>query len=402
MSRYGLSESVVAGASGHPNLHNAVNGAVNDLDAITAAGAVYLDEKQFTGANDDARLTNAMSYAAAQTYPPFIVLGNRSHTFSTARTLYNGFRLRGPGGPANPEIGSADGAHNPCKVQINTSGTWLTSNASQLWNMAVMGGIGFRGTSSAQFLGGSAVFWSGLIRDVSFSDFKGVLGSYATAVKLNLFHVDGFVEFQNGYDTPIHIAGSDNHLFLGTTNIDSDPAYATAGGVTGHPHVWFDYLEKSFIGPIYVTCESQWQGLRVTGPGYNSGSDNQGGPNWIHGAIIEGRNKSQPCYGSVVRVEGGITSFTDCWFGFGMSSPASMSHSPTDAGMIHQTSGALSVQGCLYDRASGVAESVPFIYSAGGIARAYNTWHGSNGGTWSGLPRVTGAGVTADSSVTVV
>ena len=85
-----------------------------------------------------------------------------------------------------------------------------------------------------------------------------------------------------------------------------------------------------------------------------------------------------------------------------MVSPATPGHSPQDAGMIHQTAGQLLVDGCTYDRATGVAETVPFVYSAGGKARVSNTFIGSKGGTWSGLPRVTGSGVTADNSVTVI
>ncbi|MFC7732974.1 hypothetical protein [Actinomadura keratinilytica] len=35
----------------------------------------------FSGADDDAKLKAAMSYAAAQTRPPAIVLANRAHKF---------------------------------------------------------------------------------------------------------------------------------------------------------------------------------------------------------------------------------------------------------------------------------------------------------------------------------
>ena len=70
--------------------------------------------------------------------------------------------------------------------------------------------------------------------------------------------------------------------------------------------------------------------------------------------------------------------------------------------MIHQSGGQLLVSGCTYGRATATAETVPFVYSAGGKARVSDIFTGSQAGAWVGLPRVTGSGITADNSVTVI
>ena len=77
------------------------------------AGIVDLDS--FTGANDDAKLTAALIYAAAQTYKPAVRLPARSITFNIAgRTPYNGMRIIGPpgaSGPKNIEVSPSNQNH---------------------------------------------------------------------------------------------------------------------------------------------------------------------------------------------------------------------------------------------------------------------------------------------------
>jgi hypothetical protein len=98
--------------------------------------------------------------------------------------------------------------------------------------------------------------------------------------------------------------------------------------------------------------------------------------------------------------------FRDCWIAYAMASPSTPGHSPTDAGVIHHSGGGLLVTGCTYDRATGVAETVPFVYAnSSGPTRVNNIFIAGRGGAWTGLPRVLDVGsgtVTADASVTVV
>lgn len=364
----------------------------------------YVELDSFTGANDDAKLTAAMSYAAAQSNPPTIRLANRSHSFSTARTLYDGFRLEGPPGYSNAEKSAAN---MTCTVNVSVSnGVWLTSSSGSFTWDVYIGQIAFKGTSTTQFMACTNTgLYCALLRDLSFSGFKSILGSQSSKLLLSACTFDGYWETNNSYNGAFHIGGSDNTLWSNGMLLDSGTAFNSAGNAAGQFHLWCDYLEKTSIGPLYITCEGNWGGVRVTGPGYNSGGSNLGGPVWFtSGLRCEGRNAGAPCNGAAIRVEGGMAVFRDSWIAYGMDAPSSMGHSPVDAGVVHVTGGMVLLDGCTYDRTSGMAETVPFVYVGGGTARVSNQMVGSKGGTWSGLPRVKdgGGALSNDTTVTAI
>ena len=84
-----------------------------------------------------------------------------------------------------------------------------------------------------------------------------------------------------------------------------------------------------------------------------------------------------------------------------MVSPSSTTRSPVDAGVIMVNSGMLHMDSCTYDRATGVAESVPYVYNNGGSVRIFNQMVASKGGVWSGLPGIhTASGTTVNDSTT--
>lgn len=377
--------------------YSQMDAGLRDLDGR----GVYLDS--FSGSTDDAKLTAAMSYCSAQTYRPPILLKAKQYTFSTPRTLYHGFALLGVPGMSNAEVGSATGTK---KTHVQTSvsnGVWLSSGGStyndRMWDVTIRN-IAFNGTSTTQWMGGPAALWCMNLRDLSFNGYKTILGSQSATLPIDMCLMDGWLSFNNSYNGAIHIAGSDNTLFVGTTNLDSTPAHATAGNANGQYHLWLDYLDKSTIGPIYITAETNWGAVRVTGAGYNTSGQGSVG---ITGAKIEGRNKNAPCNGNLIRVDGAHLYLRDTWLGFAMASPTSPGHSITDAGICHQTDGKLLLSGCTYGRATGVSESVPLVYSTGGEAQATNIFTSANGGTWTGRPRVTGPKIQVyDASVSKV
>jgi len=379
----------------------AIDDGVANAHAWMDSQGVYLDS--FSGSSDDAKLSAAMSQESARDYPRPILLGPRQHTFTQSRPMYDGFALIGVQGMSNAEIGSR--GTTKTRVTVNTNGVWLQANGSvrsgsQNWDVTIRN-IAFTGTSSTQWMGGSAVIWCMNLRDLSFSGFKSILGSQSSKLLINLCLLDGWLSFNNSYNGTIHVGGSDNNLFMGMTNIDSATAYLSPGGSTGQYHVWLDGLEKTQIGPIYLTAEGGWGGIRVSGTAYNTTSSNLGGPNWIYGAKIEGRNAGASSNGNLIRVDGGSLIVRDSWLGYAMSSPSSQGHSPQDAGVVHQTGGQVSLLGCTYDRASGVAETVPLLYQTGSSSRAalQDITIGAKGGTWSAKPRYNGSNVRADDSV---
>jgi hypothetical protein len=351
-------------------------------------GAVLLDS--FTGADDDAKLDSALSTLAAETYPRTLLLTNRQYTFATVnRVPFEGMRIRGPHGYSNPERSSA--SKSPNRVRLTGTGAWFTAT-SQVFQVS-FSNLSFTGGTNAWVLGStsdSVGNWYCLqMRDIFTSGLKSVIGSQAQKVLITAAQFDGAWEINNCYNGAFHLGGSDNTLWPAGMLLDSGTAFNTAGSANGQYHIWCDFLEKSYIGPIYVTCEGAWNGVRVSGPAFNTTASNQGGPLVFHGSRIEGRNENAPCNGSVVRQEGGMVILRDCWIGYGMASPTTPGHTPADAGMVHHSGGTLIVDGCTYDRATGVAETVPFVYtSSTGDCMVSKTMHGATTGAWTGRPRV--------------
>lgn len=399
------------GATGWQDILNAAIDDVSDrADSALAQvgsgipGTAALDS--FTGSSDDAKLTAAMSYAASQTYPPAIRLANRLHQFSTARTLYSGFRLAGPGqGASNAEKSAA---MMPCQVQITSGGQWLNLTGGDVWDAFIGGGIAFIGTSSTTFMGSTdgSCWHCSQIRDVSWNNFLSVMGTQATKLSLIASIIDGWIAVNGMYSGAFHLAGTDSRLFTNGGLFDSPAGYAPSGA--SQYHLWFDWLDYSTIGPIYITAEAKWGGIRVTGPGYNASnqaSSSNTGALSMQGAVVMGRNNNAPCYGSLIRVEGGSFKVRDSLITFGMSNPTSAAHSPVDGGSVMVTGGAALLDGCTYDRYTGQAESVPYVYtSSNGPVRVSNTFLNSRGGVWTGLPQVHNAGTgtfKTDDTVTV-
>jgi hypothetical protein len=366
----------------------------------SVGGVVALDDPAFGRGSDDERLTAAMRHASAQTFAPSIGLGNRRHTFTTRRVLYDGFRLIGPPGISNAE---RNDAANTCRVDLQVDGPWLDTGLTQgdRWGVSIsqLSFLGHRGT---QFLGGGGALYCALLRDLSFTAFSSVLGSQASRLVLTGSTFDGWWETNNSYTGAFHLAGSDNTLWPGGGLLDSNTKYCAEGRATGQFHLWCDSLEKTVIGPLYITAEGGWGGVRVTGAPANTPAGNLGGPLvFPPGLRVEGRSARAPCNGSLVRVEGGIVLLYAPWLSYAMADPAAQGHSPQDAGVVHVTGGQVTLHDPTYDRAEGVEESVPLVHASGGDVRVDGVRRGAKGGTWKVRPALSKAGgvVTTDKSI---
>jgi hypothetical protein len=383
------------------------------IDALAPAAAVDWENigfvllDNFSGATDDDKLTNALTYMAAQTYPPVLRLRNRLYSFTQgARQPFANMRIWGPPGYSNPERSTQTGM--TCNVHLSgfTGGWFHNTQVADLFGIS-FGQLSFTGGSNSSILtqsSGAGTLYCLQMRDISANGLRSILGTQTQKLTITAATFDGGGwEINNCYNGAFHLGGSDNTLWPDGCLLDSGTAFNTAGSAAGQYHLWCDFLEKTYIGPVYITCEGNWGGLKVSGPAYNAGGSNSG-LIMVNGAKIEGRNPSAPCNGANVLVTGGMALFQHCWFAYGMSSPSSMGHTPTDAGVIHQTAGIVDLSRCIYDRTSSQAETVPLGYSAGGLMDVEKIRFGSRGGTWTGLPRVDGAGgtVTADTTVTVI
>lgn len=405
---------VSAGESGHVSDHNAIT-----TDLLTAksraGGVVSVDEPQFTG-TDDQRVAAAMSYAAAQTVPPQIQFSAKSYTLNNAYPLFDGCAWIGTTARGNAELSGNKGCVKTT-IHANYSGVFLDGSAGGAYNSGYVMDLSIRNimfvgsNSGTQWLGcgSSGALHGSEIREVGCTGFHSVLGSQSQKLGFTTSIITDF-DVNNSSTGGIHIGGSDNVFFFGHCNIDSPTSMLSTYSSTGQYHVWFDFCEKTAVGPFYITCEGGWQGIKVSGPtnpATDGGNGNNGGPIWIRGAKVEGRNAGAPCSGANVRVEGGILVLSDSWVSYGMNSPSGLGHPTQDAGMIHHSGGTLNVSGVTYDRATGIAESVPFVYRETNAEDTMVTRisRGSKGGSWTGRPQIhaaSGSFLISDATVSVV
>jgi hypothetical protein len=200
------------------------------------------------------------------------------------------------------------------------------------------------------------------------------------------------------YDTPVALKGADNRaIFRDGLNIGSGTT--PAAGANGKYLLWFTSLSKSNIGPMYITADNGWRGIKY------QGSSSSGYGTTITGAVIEGRNPGDPCVGILVNVIGGAVTLRDCNVNCGMTAP-----SAGENGLI-QISGTdtqVVIDGCSFGHATGVAVTTPCVYVTGTAAqvRVRNVTHSvrSGGPTWgTQLPVVqqTTAGLVKDSDTSI-
>ncbi len=359
--------------------------------AATAAefnGKVLLDS--FSGTTDDEKLTNALSALAAETYPRAIGLDNREYNFGVmGRIAYDGLRIHGPEGYANPERRGQ--TKMPSFINFSGAGSWFLNPldtsvySCSFWNLS----FGLDADVNVLGQNGGGTWYCLSMQNIFSSGIKSICGTVATSLKITAASWTGDWQINNCYNSAFHLGGSDNVLWSDGILIDSGSAFAPAG--TNQYHIWLDSMEKTPVGALYMTCQPGWSGVKIDGPGFNSTSSNQGGPIWFNNGRIEGRNTNDPADGSLVRMNGGIAEFNNTWFGYAMEVPADAGDSPR--GVIHHTQGQLDVIGCTYDTAAVVSEDVPFVFTDIGTQNAGNevvverVKRAAKGGAWTGRPR---------------
>lgn len=367
----------------------------NDMDArITVAqstasnaasgfqAGLWLDS--FPQSTADARLTAAMAQVASETVkrPIWLNPGRRYDFATTNRSLFSGFKLVCPGG-----FGNQQRAANsiPCDVRFSGNGTWFVNNGTTYDVM--FAGMGLQGNSNGVFMTSNpGVLWTSVFRDLGFNLWKHVWGTPSSKFLNTAILIDGWGNINNSYNTAATFGGSDSTFFDGKWLIDSPPSIIAAGAY----HLIFDYQEESTVGKVYMTCE-QNGGVLINGGATTKGL------RFLGGFDIEGRNSSQPCYGSLFRINGGGVDIKDAWLAYGASNLNANGRSG-ELGVITVagSNADVFIDGCWYDRS--VAESVKFVGISSGSVRIRNIRKGAKGGSWSGLPQVSSA---ADSDATV-
>jgi hypothetical protein len=351
----------------------------------------------FAGADDDAKLSAAMSYSAAQTYKSPILFDNRLHVFNNGNiTPFDGMSFLGTVMQGDSELTST----KRNTVQLNMGTPWL-NNAGTIRGVCISG-LSFQGSQSNRL----TVFWQCtgnaqvcLLRDLSFTGFLGVLGTAATAWVNTGTVLDGYWDTNGSYGTPYHFAGSDSEFWLNGGHLIDSPVtggsdFATHQPADGTPEIFFDSQSNTVVGPMYITAEGVWRAVLIKANN-SVASNSTGDLKFMPGARFEGRNPAQPSHGSLITIQnwaagnaGPAVTFFGPWISNGMSAPLS-----GENGMMQINSGRVDLIAPRYQRTNALAESVPLVNVATGQlnisnARGMDRNDGGGGFGWTGQPRV--------------
>jgi len=311
----------------------------------------------FDGASDDAKLGAAMSYAAAQTRPPAIMLSRRVHTFNTVREMYNGLRLVGSLGTTEREFSSTG---PQCVATIGGS-AFLSVPSGGVKNVWVSG-IQFRAANGTVNWQTPVADLSGgpVVQDATFVDLAWV--GFATVMQARHLRVRIDRTYCNeGTDNQFKLGGSDNYYwqnggFLSSTKLAASKFY-----------VWFTHMSRSQMGPLYITPEKA-TGIRIDG--------SYGGLVFT-GTLLDstGRTATTACQGAAILITGGRGMvFDKLWFFGNAVNPAGTGRTPQDKGQVYIRGNAadLLFSGCQWSGDDVTTyytpAGTPAIYAASGVS----------------------------------
>jgi hypothetical protein len=372
-----------------------------DTELRARNGTAWLDT--FAGASDDAKLTAAMSYAAAQTQPPTIGLGPRDHNFTTTgRNVYSGFALAGAsdaglqaveqstkgaktratftGGTAASSMFNAIGPGNVYNPITCTNISWFAGNTTSQWLNAELTNVNLYGPTFG---------------NLQFRNFQHCIGRPGQGATMTLATFWGAWNIPNMTGTPITLRGSDNWFVPDEMNIGWN------AGPAGQYLMRFENCQKTFVRGLYLTARLGATRAILVDNTFNNpdGSGQTQGGLHISNSVIEGQNLGEPCAGALIYVNGhGVVSFNNICLNFAMGNPSAQS--PADTAYIMcqlDAYGQVSCSDFYITRATGVAESVPILRATGGKVSVRNFWGmpgNGSGQLWTQLPLVQNAGAS--------
>ena len=329
-----------------------------------ATSILQIDD--FPGATDDAKHVAAWAAAAAASRKPILQYPARTFgPLSTPIAAFSGMRAIGPDhsgsdGPKNQEISSGNFVPHRVNVSCGTGTSSLFVQSSTIQEV-VFANISYRGTSSSQWWhntdGNSYSIYPGQFHSLAFDNFNSVLGNTADQFTCTQFIFSGHWTVLNFQNTPLHIGGSDNSLWMtGFINLNSPASVAGAG----RPILHLDYLEKTNVGYVYITAENGWSGVRIEGPIKRNIQ--------FHGGVFEGRSAGNPATYPVIDIRGGHTTFYGPNVGQVVNTNAN--------GAIVQSGGVVELYSPHYYKATAAATTFPMFYQSGGVASIVRPFSG--------------------------
>lgn len=355
-------------------------------------GGAYIPLRAFDGATDDDKLTAFMAYAGAQTHSGIacVLDENRVYSFSQTRTVYDGFTL------VSPFLTNGDqdrSSHpNAFAVNLSSNGGWLTCNGAIVFGV-ILSGLTFNCSSSTYVVEASGTPWLWRLNDIGFQNGAGLVGDSTHSVGVDMLNMTGVWNINNIRKCGFNLGGSDGQLSPANMNLDSPGNSEMSDS---------DYLARftslTFftVANWFATCDRH-SGLLMSG-------SNMSGL-FMRNCVWQGRNKDTPCFGALIRINGGTLNMQQCHLDYAMTSPSTLGHG--DKGYVHVASGGiLQASNCMSNFATGQDGTQPVVYvEVGGYAQIRN-WMGflGNGGQRvKPVVQQAAAGlIDADTSVTVV
>lgn len=306
----------------------------------------------FGGLNDDERLA---TYDAARRDPnrpvhgyPVLLDQPRVYEWRAPLLIDDGFCVVGAVRPQDQPRGS-----KPIATQVNlrTDQGWLELPDGETFGVCLEG-LSIDASSKARVFepNENAVLWTSQLRDISYQNGPGVLGSSAIAQACDVVTIEGFCNWNNIRDRAYHWRGSDNGVVCTKFLIDSPPSFMGPKGYL----VQYSSLSKTDTVGWYMTAEQHSAVLLE-----HSNNDAK-----FARCFIEGRNANTPCYGALIRASCSFSQWMQCWIAYGMSDPAA-GPAPDDAGLFHATEGTHELLHCHTKRANGADVDTPFAYGTG-------------------------------------
>ncbi|QQS17873.1 hypothetical protein IPL68_04395 [Candidatus Saccharibacteria bacterium] len=317
----------------------------------------------FAGADDDAKLTAAITWQQGHSRMPAIRLGSRLHTFNQTRQLYSGLKLIGtPAGPRNLE--QSGGVFVPTRINLGaaiSSGTssWWVTPGGNLFDiyMADFAVAGDGGVSKHQFIDvTTGSLYACQFHALSFNMMRSVFGRKDRKCLITQTLFTGHWTANNLWDTQFMLGGADNNLWMdGYLNIGPSSSPAQTGTYADNdyelilirsvrPMSVLSLCPLSTVGevsrcPVVPAMAYAFGGAYE---GYKSSNDNLAAP------------------GTVIRPEGGNGAFFSPSIGQGMQSP-----DVAESGLVHITGGEWAFYSPTFYR-TPAADTVPMIYASGG------------------------------------
>lgn len=330
-------------------------------------GVVELDA--FPGATDDAKLTAAMSFAAAQDKRPAIRFPARDVTLTQGgRVVYDGMKLVGPAGadgPKNLTSGTSPMLTHRVNVAVGggSSALFVENGSTDVYDVQIRD-LAFQATNTgSQFYHGpTRALFACQFHSLSFDSFLSVFGTPTDAANIVQVVFSGHWTVAKGYACQFHLRGADNSLWNDAMlNIDTTRA---APGSEPY-YVKFNGISKTKVGYIFGTAAPGWSVLSLNGSGSLGGNSFFGGT--LEG--LPGTPATQPLV--VIGGSGGVWNFFGTMFNYVASAGID--------GAIVQYDGRLNLHDVTYVRHSATAVTWPLLYQAGGSARVTDPFAGTAG-----------------------